>query len=139
MTSAKRKNPNRAGTDARKRKDGRYETRATLNTPTCRRRVSFYGATAEEANNAKIQALADQARGVLFSDPGKLTTGVLPKNVRFHDLRHTAGTLALRQGIPLHTVSKMLGHADPAMTLRRYAHVLDDMHEDAARAMDDLF
>jgi hypothetical protein len=76
VTSAKRKNPNRAGTDARKRKDGRYETRATLNTPTGRRRVSFYGATAEEANNAKFQALADQARGVLFSDPGKLTTGV---------------------------------------------------------------
>ena len=38
--------------------------------------MSFYGATAEEANNAKFKALADQARGVLFSDPGKLTTGV---------------------------------------------------------------
>jgi len=38
--------------------------------------VSFYGATAEEANNAKFQALADQARGVVFSDPGKLTIGV---------------------------------------------------------------
>ena len=76
MARAKRKNPNRAGTDARKRKDGRYETRATLNTPTGRKRVSFYGATAEEANNAKFKALADQARGVLFSDPGKLTTGV---------------------------------------------------------------
>jgi integrase len=33
----------------------------------------------------------------------------------------------------------MLGHSDPAMTLRRYAHVLEDMHEDAARAMDELF
>ena len=76
VTRAKRKNPNRAGTDARKRKDGRYETRATLNTPTGRRRVSFYGATAEEANNKKFQALADQARGVLLSDPGKLATGV---------------------------------------------------------------
>jgi integrase len=379
VTKAKRKNPNRAGTDARRRKDGRYETRATLDTPTGRRRVSFYGATAEEANNKKFQALADQARGVLFTDPGKLkvgeylqswltdtaryqvsegtfsrydrtcrnhllpffghlklrdltathvralkarkikeglnpnTVGVmqgvlsvalnqavddglissnptsrvkkaatreqapmrslsqeqaarllrtavgtrdetlitlalrtgmrqgelaavkwedvdlvgkpsitvrrsadtrtktrvsttktgkerkihigprtvevlkahrarqleerlaatswmdpalvfpntrgkvrrrdsvmrslrrfleeagLPVDVRFHDLRHTAGTLALRQGIPLHTVSKMLGHSDPAMTLRRYAHVLEDMREDAARAMDDLF
>src|ERR687893_1082198 len=68
----RRKNPNRAGTDARKRKDGRYETRATLNTLTGRRRVSFYGATAEEANNKKFQALADQACGVLFSDPGRL-------------------------------------------------------------------
>jgi site-specific recombinase XerC len=38
--------------------------------------VSFYGATAEEANNAKFQALADQAGDVLFSDPGKLATGV---------------------------------------------------------------
>ena len=54
-------------------------------------------------------------------------------------LRHTAGTLALRQGLPLHTVSRMLSHADPAMTLRRYAHALEDMREDAARAMDDLF
>jgi integrase len=69
----------------------------------------------------------------LFEEAG------LPTDVRFHDLRHTAGTLALRQGVPLHTVSRMLGHSDPAMTLRRYAHVLDDMREDAARAMEELF
>jgi len=75
VSRAKRKNPNRAGTDARKRKDGRYETRATLDTPTGRKRVSFYGATAEEANNKKFQALADQARGVLFTDPGRLAVG----------------------------------------------------------------
>jgi integrase len=70
----------------------------------------------------------------------------LPVDIRFHDLRHTAvrhtaGTLALRQGVPLHTVSRMLGLADPAMTLRRYAHVLEDMRDmrkDAARAMDEL-
>ena len=80
VTRAKRKNPNRAGTDARKRKDGRYETRATLNTPTGRRRVSFYGATAEEANNKKFQALADQAKGILFSDPGRLTVGEYLQN-----------------------------------------------------------
>jgi integrase len=33
----------------------------------------------------------------------------------------------------------MIGHADPAMTLRRYAHVLDDMRDATARAMDELF
>jgi hypothetical protein len=38
-----------------------------------RRRVSFYGTTAEEANNKKFQALADQTKGILFSDPGRLT------------------------------------------------------------------
>jgi integrase len=49
----------------------------------------------------------------------------LPADVRFHDLRHTAGTLALKQGVPLHTVSKMLGHSDLAMTRRHYAHVAE--------------
>jgi integrase len=63
----------------------------------------------------------------------------LPATVRFHDLRHTAGTLALRQGMTLHTVSKILGHADSAMTLRRYAHVLEDMEDEGGRAMDELF
>ncbi len=63
----------------------------------------------------------------------------LPVEVRFHDLRRTAGTLALRQGVPLHTVSRMPGHSDPAMILRRYAHVLEDMRENTARAMDELF
>jgi integrase len=63
----------------------------------------------------------------------------IPTDVRFHDLRYTAGTLALRQGMPLHAVSKMLGHSDPAMTLRRYAHVLEDMEDECGRAMDNLF
>jgi integrase len=40
--------------------------------------------------------------------------------------------------MPIHAVSKMLGHSDPAMTLRRYAHVLEDM-EEGGRAMDELF
>jgi integrase len=39
----------------------------------------------------------------------------------------------------LHAVSKMLGHTDPAMTLRRYAHVLEDMEDEGGRAMDELF
>ncbi len=57
----------------RRRKDGRYEARAVLNTPTGRKWVSFYGATAREANDQKIEALANQNRGVLFSDPKGLT------------------------------------------------------------------
>jgi integrase len=33
----------------------------------------------------------------------------------------------------------MLGHSDPTMTLRRYVRVLEDMRQEAAQAMDDLF
>ena len=76
---------------------------------------------------------------VMRSLRGLLREAGLPADVRFHDLRHTAGTHALRRGRPIHEVSKMLGHADPAMTLRRYAHVLDDMRDETARTMDELF
>src|ERR687890_2477578 len=63
------KNANGEGSKARRRKDGRYETRAVLDTATGRRGVSFYGATAKEANEKKIAALADHNRGVMFADP----------------------------------------------------------------------
>lgn len=76
---------------------------------------------------------------VMRSFRAALARAGLPAEIRFHDLRHTAATHALRAGRPIHEVSKMLGHADPAMTLRRYAHVLDDMTDETARAMDEMF
>jgi hypothetical protein len=71
----KRKNRNGVGSPARLRKDGRYEACSTLNTTTGRRPVSFYGATAKEAEDERLQALADEAKGIIFSDPGQLTVG----------------------------------------------------------------
>jgi integrase len=46
--------------------------------------------------------------------------------IRFHDLRHTAATLMLADGVPLVTVSKILGHSSPAITATIYAHALDE-------------
>jgi integrase len=60
----------------------------------------------------------------------------LPESVRIQDLRHTAATLALRAGTPIHVVSRMLGHASPDITLRVYSHVLSGMGEEAARMQD---
>ncbi len=54
-----------------------------------------------------------------------LKTLELPK-IRFHDLRHTAATLMLADGVPLVTVSKILGHSSPAITATIYAHALDE-------------
>ena len=45
-------------------------------------------------------------------------------DVRLHDLRHTVASQAVARGIALSTVARILGHADPRMTLR-YAHVSD--------------
>ena len=56
----------------------------------------------------------------------------------FHALRHTAATLALRAGVPVHVVSRRLGHKDAAITLRVYAHVLADMEQAGALELEDL-
>ena len=62
----------------------------------------------------------------------------LPK-IRLHDLRHTAATLLLLQGVHVKVVSEMLGHASIAITLDLYSHVLPDMQREATAAMDRLF
>ncbi len=44
---------------------------------------------------------------------------------RLHDLRHWTATAAITSGHDVRTVAGRLGHANPAMTLRVYAHALD--------------
>jgi integrase len=61
----------------------------------------------------------------------------LPASTRMHDLRHTCAALLLSRGVPVKVVSEMLGHASVAITLDTYSHVLPNMQEAAAKAMDD--
>ena len=58
--------------------------------------------------------------------------------IRFHDLRHTAATLMLQQGINPKIVQERLGHSDISLTLNTYSHVLPHMQEEAAEKMDEL-
>ncbi len=62
----------------------------------------------------------------------------LPEGTRFHDLRHTAASLLLGEGVPIPVVSQLLGHADSSITLRVYAHALPDHMGTAALAMNGL-
>ena len=61
----------------------------------------------------------------------------LPSGTRIHDLRHSEATLLLSKGVPIKVVSEMLGHSNVSITLSIYAHVLPDMQDGAAEAMDD--
>jgi integrase len=51
---------------------------------------------------------------------------ILLPPARLHDLRHLHATTLLRAGEAVHVVSNRLGHADPAITLRVYAHVINE-------------
>jgi integrase len=59
-------------------------------------------------------------------------------HIRFHDLRHSFGTLALASGVDLQTVSRALGHESTAITSRIYLHAIDTLQDDAAARIDAL-
>jgi integrase len=52
-----------------------------------------------------------------------------------HELRHSAASLMLAQGVKLHVVSQVLGHSSSRMTSDVYGHLLEPDRREAARAM----
>lgn len=57
--------------------------------------------------------------------------------IRFHNLRHTCATLLLTKNVNPKVVSEMLGHASIAITLDTYRHVLPNIQDSAARALEE--
>jgi len=65
------------------------------------------------------------ARAGLVDDAGRPL-------VTLHGLRHSCGSILLARGVPLIVVSRHLGHADPNVTAKVYAHLLNDAQLDQA-------
>ena len=55
--------------------------------------------------------------------------------IRFHDLRHTAGSLLLAQGVNIKQIQEFLGHADAMTTLNIYTHTDEEAKKETAAAM----
>ncbi|MFD8965392.1 tyrosine-type recombinase/integrase [Streptomyces sp. NPDC059568] len=53
------------------------------------------------------------------------------RRIRFHDLRHSAATLLLGQGVELVVIKELLGHAHIGVTATVYAHVRLRLQRDA--------
>jgi integrase len=67
--------------------------------------------------------------------PATVKAGV--KGLRFHDLRHTAATLAAATGATTRELMERIGHSSPAAALR-YQHVMADRDKAIAAALDQL-
>ena len=126
-----------------------------------RRRISLTTAAVEALRDhlrrqiADVEALGDayEDQGLVFPGekgqplrPWSLTGGPyprlleragLPKDTRFHDLRHTCATLLLCEGVHPKLVQELLGHATIAIALDTYSHVLPSLGDRATRAMED--
>lgn len=82
--------------------------------------------------------------------PALVAAGVLPEPKRgedpaaarehgMHALRHFYASVLLEAGENIKAVSEYLGHADPAMTLRVYAHLMPSSRERTRKAIDAVF
>ena len=102
---------------------------------------------------AEQRAYADKVGTVLVDDPYLLSRSsdgaapCLPDGLtagyarlakalgipgHFHELRHFAATVAIGSGADVQTVSGRLGHADPSVTLRVYAHAVEARNRELA-------
>jgi integrase len=58
------------------------------------------------------------------------------RRIRLHDLRHTAASVLLAQGVPARVVMEILGHSQISVTLNTYTHVDTSLTQDAADRME---
>lgn len=84
-----------------------------------------------------VGTMLDQ-RSMLRSFSTLLSAASLPR-IRFHDLRHSAATLLLAQGVHPRAIMELLGHSSITLTMNTYAHVLDELKAKTADSMDAIF
>jgi integrase len=60
-------------------------------------------------------------------------------SLRFHDLRHSAATLLLAQGVHPRYIMELLGHSSISLTMNTYGHILEEMKKETARQADAIF
>lgn len=59
--------------------------------------------------------------------------------ITLHDLRHTFATLLIANNTDIVTVSKLMGHSSPSVTMDVYSHLLKQNAEQAAQVFERLF
>jgi integrase len=108
---------------------------------------------------AVIEALTEHRRLTMLSSPDGLVftrrgTALWPGTVyqalrrhekaaglpltNFHALRHTAASLMIAAGVPITTVSEMLGHSNVSITLNIYSHAIEGSGREAVDKLGEL-
>jgi len=60
------------------------------------------------------------------------------RRIRPHDLRHSAASLLIAQGVHPKAIQELLGHSSVAFTLQVYGHLFDEAKQETADKMDSV-
>ena len=121
-------------------------------TKTHHRSVRISGDAIDALRSALVAAPRRGANEPVFFAPGKprermrgtSVSHALPRLLAVaglpplspHKLRHATATIMLADGVPMRVIAEQLGHRNPAITARIYAHVAPDQLEDAVRSLE---
>jgi integrase len=142
----------RARTLTVRRQHGRDGERAPKSSSS-RRAVPLTGVAlaALERHRARLVDLFDAPPAAMFPAPhgGPVSAPVLQRDWRamvemsglprrrLHEMRHSAGSLLIAEGVDARTVSEILGHSSPSVTLAIYTHSNARMHAAAASRIEE--
>ena len=81
---------------------------------------------------------SERLRGSTVSHafPRLMVAAGLPR-LTVHALRHGTATLLLAKGLPMRDIADILGHANPSLTARVYAHTIQESRDRAARLLEE--
>jgi integrase len=138
---------------------GRSGERVEPKTKQAKRDVVIFGALGKVLAEHKLRSGFSQPGDFVFASDSEAGMPLQPSNVRrrglakavadagldgegrpklrWHDLRHTAASLLIAEGLDVVFVSRQLGHANPSITLSVYAHLFDRVRH-AERTRDAL-
>ncbi len=125
-------------------------SRRTIPLPTIAREALERRRAAQERDQATAGTAWQDRAGLVFTDAvgrplrpdyisHRFRAVITEKGLSatpFHDLRHSAATMMLAEGVPLAVISEWLGHAGIAITASHYAAVVPALRHEAAAAMD---
>jgi integrase len=109
----------------------------------------------KKRQDAERRVLGDAWQEHWLVFPSSIGTPIEPRNVnrrwdelrkragldwlRLHDLRHGYATFLVAKRVPPRAIMEVLGHAEIGVTMNTYAHVLPELRQEAADAIDELF
>jgi integrase len=89
-------------------------------------RLALGAAHADSGYVACNEAGEPYTPGALTNMWHRLTAAAGVHPIRLHDARHSCGTALHLRGVPMAVIAKWLGHTDPSITTKIYAHSQDE-------------